>query len=522
MKRHWAILLFLLGSGAVFLVFLFDRGFIAKGQQELQVSAKSDDVLTAFLHHPPKVLRVRQDGLLLRGPFPAVSDLKAAGEGAYSGKGNRVYIRSMSGLPAEFTFEELHEVPDWCQGVFSILAAVGMMGMLAQGAGMAASPPAGQKMRPLDGLRGCACIVVVCFHFCIAFLLREPLHAEDMKALLKPFPYGILVPGSFCVQVFFVLSGFVLSLPFFRIEKEAFQAKLRSAFIRRPFRLLGVMLPVLVLAHLLGYGPQADPFTVTLDLITSPFAHAVNYVTPLWTLKTELYGSLGLFVCLWLLLGARRVWHVCFYAGALVLLRGTDYLGFVMGAAFAEATAMGTLPLRGRVSVWLTSAGVVVSLWLAAFSQELLLKRGLDNAVLDALNGWFPLSVVEASCLVFGTLHLVRLQQFLTLKPIQFLGHISYSLYAIHWLVLYSIAVPFALWLEKQRGWEAGVAWSLAGLVCLVSVIVLAWLVTLGIDTPAIRWSRRIADCVLERERARESTHNMEALGETAASRMPS
>jgi len=108
----------------------------------------------------------------------------------------------------------------------------------------------------------------------------------------------------------------------------------------------------------------------------------------------------------------------------------------------------------------------------------------------------------------------------LTTRPIQFLGRISYALYLIHWLVLYSIAVPLVLWLKNERGINSEMAWTIGCTACFVSGIALAWAGTIWIDEPAIRMSKRFANRVLgstPRAQARRPAEEATRTGEPVA-----
>lgn len=81
---------------------------------------------------------------------------------------------------------------------------------------------AGARFLELDGLRGIAAFTVILHHFCCMYDLKE-------KPYLLP-----LVAGHSAVLLFFVLSGFVLSLPFW--NKGTF-GRYDAYLVRRIFRI---------------------------------------------------------------------------------------------------------------------------------------------------------------------------------------------------------------------------------------------------------------------------------------------
>jgi peptidoglycan/LPS O-acetylase OafA/YrhL len=88
---------------------------------------------------------------------------------------------------------------------------------LAYGAaamGVVAKTVKSARMFELDAVRGIASLVVVFDHFGELFYRRRGISIDDPVSLLKATPFGVLVQGSSAVITFFVLSGFVLSIPF--------------------------------------------------------------------------------------------------------------------------------------------------------------------------------------------------------------------------------------------------------------------------------------------------------------------
>ena len=78
------------------------------------------------------------------------------------------------------------------------------------------------KIAYLDGIRGIASLLVVLHHFFLAFYIAyfsfDP-GASNLRGLEIKYGqsvFSVLSNGHFCVCVFFVLSGFVLSRKYFQ------------------------------------------------------------------------------------------------------------------------------------------------------------------------------------------------------------------------------------------------------------------------------------------------------------------
>lgn len=109
----------------------------------------------------------------------------------------------------------------------------------------------GPKITYLDGLRGAAALVVVIAHFLQVFLpsmfeARPQVSHFAFDQWIPRTPLNLLFNGNFAVCLFFVLSGFVLSLRFFRYRRRSVVA---ASLLRRHFRLAIPAVCSLLLAY---------------------------------------------------------------------------------------------------------------------------------------------------------------------------------------------------------------------------------------------------------------------------------
>jgi peptidoglycan/LPS O-acetylase OafA/YrhL len=317
------------------------------------------------------------------------------------------------------------------------------------------------RLVALDSLRGIAALSVVIYH---SMLVSPRLHGfldgrgvpyavtGDVTALvLTVTPPSLLWSGREAVLLFFVLSGFVLALPF--MEEGRRPPGYPAFAMKRAVRLLlpcaAVALLVAALVPLVGPRPRpewsgwvngawAEELTPGLVL-----GHAMLLLdgyslnSPMWTLHYELLISL-LFPLLVLLSKAgAAVLGVAAAAGVFVCLAEMKFFGTgaLTTLLFVPHFALGAMLARHRREVAAGVAGLGASartgLWLVCYT--LLSFRWLapaDGLVCDLVNG------AGAALLIALVLGSRRVQAALRAGPWPWLGAISYSLYLVHVPVL--------------------------------------------------------------------------------------
>lgn len=169
------------------------------------------------------------------------------------------------------------------------------------------------SLRALEALRGYASVIVVLHHFALGFL---PGFKAQMSEGLPAYSLGWLMNGTGAVYVFFLLSGFVLTLAY--LESGDAKALLRAAVKRLP-RLwppaaFGVLLGYLALRLHLNENVAASALSGSDWLAHFAYADQTHEVSllraakesvalflryrtlqfnsNLWTMVVEFYGSL--------------------------------------------------------------------------------------------------------------------------------------------------------------------------------------------------------------------------------------
>lgn len=316
------------------------------------------------------------------------------------------------------------------------------------------------RFEEVDALRGLAALVVVLHH--AHEFWNEPYgHAWR---LFKASPLGMLQAGPDAVLVFFVMSGFVLFLPYTRAEgPDPYPQYLVKRVCRIYLPYLAGLL-VAVGADLLFQNPVLHAAKVfdNWQNWVRPFPmhvfwkHVALVLTPslsefnpaFWSLSHEMRISI-LFPLVALLAKKRTMaqglaigFVSCMVSFLISLLPGCGdfstlgYGGlFVMGATIAQ-----NLPaVRGWLATktgW-HSAGMV----LVAYA---LLK--VTHAFPPKYYQWWsmvPLHGLAAVIVLVLALKPGYFHGFLMTRPMQWFGKVSYSLYLLHWTVFYALANCF-------------------------------------------------------------------------------
>lgn len=354
------------------------------------------------------------------------------------------------------------------------------------------------KLEYLESIRGIAAFIVVIYHFVVVFLPEfQKLDAFDSLSgkILVLGPVNVLSNGAFAVRIFFVLSGFVLSLSFLTRRNISVLA---SAAVRRYFRLsIPVIMTVLVAYLLLKadafYNDEVASLThetwlakfynfepslvasLKEGLFKAYFTYdwTTTHALVLWTMKYEFLGSLLVFAMLSVTASTRNAWVLYLIVGVvLVRLQVLLYIDFLIGSMlcrlFVQAQGRLTLP------PWLGALGILAALALGGLHPEWI---GTPLSMVTLPLGATILIAVVAFC--------PATQRFLETDPFLFLGRISFGLYLGHWLVLMSLTCGLYVWaIEAGLGRE--------GSVLLVAVPYVAISILLGValyhvaDKPAI------------------------------------
>lgn len=361
-----------------------------------------------------------------------------------------------------------------------------------------APPSQTSRIVAFDGLRGVAAVIVVAFHYlCMLHPSLAPI-AEDVD-LLAHTPLHILWNGRLAVSVFFVLSGFVMA--------AAAERRHDLLIVSAGARYLRLALPatascVLAWLWLISFPDSATQLQESLEDPSRwlnhtyqqpilPVWHALadgavanflrgysRFNNVLWTMQIELFGSLAIFLLYAVTRGTVRLLALAASGVAVLLWFNDAYLGFVFGAALYEGHRRG---LFRSVPVVLAVAALAAAVALGGPGEGAHLRLNLpdvpDPWKLGTSRG--VMNSIAALLLTFALLTLPALARLLSRPLPVFLGRISFGLYLVHVPPLYTIVA----WSHLQ-----GVPEYVLVPVYATGVLAMAWIFTLLVDEPSLRW----------------------------------
>lgn len=385
-----------------------------------------------------------------------------------------------------------------------------------------------------DGVRALACLMVMAHHaFQKLALFAQPTEFQDWQLFF--------LTGSAGVGVFFVLSGYLLSSPFWRAWGDgADRPSLGTYALRRWARIApGFWLNlVLTFALSLSFYPDA-PQLVWRFLAGLTFTSSLTWETlfpveingPLWSIGYEVfsYGLLALFLFLWFLVPGKRSWirGLAWWMGVfcLTLVGHSLLLAFGQTDSFQKGWQYG---MSGGAKYWWPAynpigffATFVIGVLAAGVADGVSRRPALmtksfrwtwDLVVIVALVVWaallwflrnegdfafswptqpyyFPLFPLIVGTILALAPHSRVMAKVLDNPPARFLATISFGLYIWHYLLLEGSRV---LWPDVQYfgirdlgdwAWKMGLVYAAATVVATIS-----WY---AFEKPIVLWAQK-------------------------------
>ena len=353
------------------------------------------------------------------------------------------------------------------------------------------------RIPELDGLRGLAAIFVVSAHM-VMFSRALPSGHHDL------FRQALECLGRVGLDVFFVISGFIITKLLWQEWRETSAVSLRAFYLRRAFRILPPFIVYFLVILALSAGAviivRPSAFVLSALFLTNLAASVSNpnggwFVGHTWSLSVEeqFYICFPVVVCLWarfrllptiLVLGfvfglseisdgLERITSISLGTGG---LRHFRYI--CVGVAFAR--------FEGVAPGWLagSSRPTALGIWLAVIGLRMLdlATAGVPfHAVIH-----FVCGSIEPLALVAGVIWFVRNParcEPLRWGGLQWLGACSYSIYL--WQQLFT---------GRPEFYGAGWLWPLAQspVLAWVAILACAALSHYFVELPCIQFGKRV------------------------------
>lgn len=358
----------------------------------------------------------------------------------------------------------------------------------------------------IDGLRGIFSVIVLLFH--VFFIFFE----KWMPGFLN---FGIFFNGLIAVDIFFVLSGFSLSVAYFRALKT--ETKNPDQIIQRMFaaRYFRLAIPCFCACLIMwaiksaglnyfaelpgGFEPEwwswayrksdsnlfdAVRFSFYDIFIPAPFIPIAPYngpylITNLWTMMIEFIGSIILF------------------GFVLVMKINTNRL-------LANFIIAGVLTIANSYFAFFFSGMVVADIFLSINEHKIQKWLQVIICIVVSLQFFlgcphkFYLEVIFSSFLVLLVSLSSWTKDFFGSGPFRYLGSISFSLYLTHMLVVVTIQSYLFLVLSPilTKYWVVGISGSICVILSFLSAHWFSY-----IDRYAIRISHIIGLTLIGKNR---------------------
>jgi peptidoglycan/LPS O-acetylase OafA/YrhL len=355
----------------------------------------------------------------------------------------------------------------------------------------------------LDSLRGIAAFTVMVHHYLLTSPVVYPYGQADAplwSKLLQFSPLHLVWAGYEAVVLFFVLSGFVLSLPFSSGEPLTYSTFALKRWTRIWIPYIAVVTLAALSALLLGHsqsqamgqwfdnawsGRTVEGYLNHVLLIGDLDRFSTQFLPVVWSLRYEMLASLAFPLLLALSRGVS--WPFLLLLGAAMNIVGVQYAGSLRPFQFTLMFLIGILLARHRTSLvglfqrmpralHVPILALALCLYLCSWLAWSDIKSPLQVSLLDwGITAASAFAIVTA--LASRTAHKI-----LSWPAVIWLGRVSYSIYLTHTLVLLVVVHAVGHWIP---------AWMLLGL-CVPLTLWVSQLSYRWLEVPAIALGRKL------------------------------
>ncbi|MGX5099643.1 acyltransferase family protein [Enterobacter cloacae] len=307
------------------------------------------------------------------------------------------------------------------------------------------------EIKSLTGVRGVAAFYVVTFH----------LVERNFGGRIDDF----LTNGYLAVDFFFILSGFIMSMVHNEFSTKG-SGNYSYFMFKRFIRIYPVYIFLYVASVLLAsieHGITESPLSFLINGLLLQSLFGFNYIASSWSISTEMFAYLLFPVMLMTISKTKFIIPIVIMALAslIYLSVSNEILAFSVNASGGLRSVLRCLAdyALGVTSYVLFANGKVISkrisyalcFILAAF----LVFRQVDVYII-ALCALIIPSLVDESNVV---------SRALSIKPIHYLGQISYSLYLVHSLLINQLSFIF----DGSQQWRTALIFVASILISMLT-----------------------------------------------------
>ena len=364
-----------------------------------------------------------------------------------------------------------------------------------------------KRLKYLDGLRGLMSINVLLCHFiCVYYpemytmAWAEKYSGGTPLQIFASTPLSVLVNGNVAVQYFFVLSGFLAASSVFQKKDvdlfqsitgrylRLFPVVASTTFFSFLLMIFGMMFHLEIsnsvrnTDFLLDYCNFTPTFgNIINNIFFKPFLSGSDYVGPFWTICYEVFGyAIVLSLCA---LSKEKKLRRIMYVIVVILLRlngQANYCSFVFGAFVADLfnyTGPNTTWLSHIYTKWVRHKAFLIPFYI--FGTYLACIPFNQTGIYSFLPSFVGVNLYRAAgiamCL-WCILNCGFAQAILEIKPIQWLGKISFTTYAVHWPLMLSLEAGLFMVLRKCLSYDiSALSAFIITIPCVLTVAYLMW-----------------------------------------------
>ncbi|MCK4227036.1 acyltransferase family protein [Enterobacter pseudoroggenkampii] len=292
------------------------------------------------------------------------------------------------------------------------------------------------EIKSLTGVRGVAAFYVVTFH----------LVERNFGGRIDDF----LTNGYLAVDFFFILSGFIMSMVHNEFSTKG-SGNYSYFMFKRFIRIYPVYIFLYVSSVILAsveHGITESPLTFLINGLLLQSLFGFNYIASSWSISTEMFAYLLFPAMLMTISKTKYIIPIVISALAslIYLSVSNEILAFSVNASGGLKSILRCLAdySLGVTSYVLFANGRVISnrisYALCLILAVLLVLRQVDVYIIALCAIIIP-SLVDETNVV---------SRVLSIKPIHYLGQISYSLYLVHSLLINQLSFVF----EGTQQWR--------------------------------------------------------------------